>query len=113
MTLVTGNVPIGISPDRIVADGLMVVGDAARQVDPLTGGGIVNAMIAGRLAAEVATGAIEKGDTSQSFLSQYVERWNVSLGRKMKRNYRLRMKFPPQERQDERFLRAFALDEGG
>jgi digeranylgeranylglycerophospholipid reductase len=113
VTLVTGNIPIGISPDRIVADGLMVVGDAARQVDPLTGGGIVNAMMAGRLAAEVATGAIEKGDTSQSFLSQYVERWNVSLGRKMKRNYRLRMKFPPHERQDERFLRAFALDEGG
>lgn len=113
VTLVTGNVPVGISPDRIVTDGLMVVGDAARQVDPLTGGGIVNAMTAGRLAAEVAGEAIAVGDTSRGFLSQYVERWNGSLGRKVKRNYRLRMKFPPIERHDERFWRAFAIAVGG
>ncbi len=91
----------------------MVVGDAARQVDPLTGGGIVNAMSAGRLAAEVAVEAITLGDTSRGFLSRYTERWNSSLGRKMKRNYRLRMKFPPEKRHDERFLRAFALAVGG
>ncbi len=109
VTLVTGNVPVGISPDHIVKDGLMVIGDAARQVDPLTGGGIINAMTAGRLAAEVAAEAIVLGDTSRGTLSQYVDRWNASLGRKMKRNYRLRMKFPPGDRNDERFLRVFAL----
>ncbi len=113
VTLVTGNVPVGISPDRIVKNGLMVVGDAARQVDPLTGGGIINAMTAGRLAAEVAAEAIVSGDTSCEFLSKYTKRWDDSLGRKMKRNYRLRMKFPPGERTNERFMRAFALAVGG
>jgi digeranylgeranylglycerophospholipid reductase len=113
VTLVTGNVPVGIVPDQIVVDGLMVVGDAARQVDPLTGGGIINAMTAGRLAAEVAAEAIVLGDTKRGVLSQYVDRWNASLGRKMARNYRLRMKFPPRDRHDERFLRAFALAVGG
>ncbi|UCF62207.1 MAG: geranylgeranyl reductase family protein [Anaerolineaceae bacterium] len=113
VTLVTGNVPVGISPDHIVMNGLMVVGDAARQVDPLTGGGIINAMTAGRLAAEVAAEAVVLGDTSRVTLSQYVDRWNTSLGRKMKRNYRLRMKFSPEDRHDERFLRAFALAVGG
>jgi digeranylgeranylglycerophospholipid reductase len=113
VTLVTGNVPVGISPNRIVTDGLMVIGDAARQVDPLTGGGIVNAMTAGRLAAMVAGEAIAAGDTSRGFLSRYVERWDGSIGRKLKRNHRLRMKFPPLGRHDERFLRAFALAVGG
>lgn len=48
VTLVAGNVPVGPSSTRTVVDGLMVVGDSARQVDPLSGGGIINAMTAGK-----------------------------------------------------------------
>ena len=102
-----------LSPAPMVTDGLMLVGDAARQVDPLTGGGIVNAMTAGRMAAEVAAAALAAGDTSAGFLGRYEERWNRGVGRKMRRNYRLREKFPPGERTDERFVRAFALAVGG
>jgi digeranylgeranylglycerophospholipid reductase len=108
VTLVAGNVPVALPP-RIVTDGLMLVGDAARQVDPLTGGGIINAMTAGRLAANVAVAAIAAGDTSAGFLSRYEEEWQATVGHKMQRNYRLREKFPPQQRADERFVRAFAL----
>ncbi len=109
VTLVAGNVPVALSPARMVTDGLMLVGDAARQVDPLTGGGIINAMTAGQLAAQVAVDAIAAGDTSAGFLSRYEERWNQSLGRKMQRNYRLRERFPPAQRMDERFVKAFVL----
>jgi digeranylgeranylglycerophospholipid reductase len=109
VTLVAGNVPIALSPARMVTDGLMLVGDAARQVDPLTGGGIINAMTAGRLAAQVAVESIAAGDTSASALGRYEEQWHQSVGRKMQRNYRLREKFPPAQRADERFVRAFAL----
>lgn len=110
--LVTGNVPVGLSPKKLVTDGLMVVGDAARQVDPLTGGGIINAMTAGKLAAEVAVEAIAAGDVSTEFLKKYQERWDQFQGRKLHRNYRLRMKFKPQERADNRFVRAFAMAVG-
>lgn len=109
VTLVAGNVPVALPPPRIVTDGLMLVGDAARQVDPLTGGGIINAMTAGRLAANVAIAAIAAGDTSAGFLGRYEQEWQAAVGHKMERNYRLREKFPPGQRTTERFVRAFAL----
>jgi digeranylgeranylglycerophospholipid reductase len=112
VTLISGNVPVCPSPPNLVKDGLMVVGDAARQVDPLTGGGIINAMSAGKLAAEVAVEAISAGDVSAQFLKKYPDRWNQSQGRKLQRNYRLRKKFKPQERSDPRFVRAFAMAVG-
>jgi digeranylgeranylglycerophospholipid reductase len=112
VTLISGNVPVSLPPQRIVTDGLMVVGDAARQVDPLTGGGIINAMMAGKLAAEVAVEAIAAGDVSAQFLKKYQDQWDQSQGRKLQRNYRLRRKFKPQERVDSRFARAFAIAVG-
>jgi digeranylgeranylglycerophospholipid reductase len=114
VTLVAGNVPVALSPPRLVTGGLMVVGDAARQVDPLTGGGIVNAMAAGQLAAQVAVEAIQAGDASAAFLQRYPAAWGRTNGRKLRRNYRLRSRFPPRERPgDERFVRAFALAAAG
>jgi digeranylgeranylglycerophospholipid reductase len=112
VTLVSGNVPVSLPSQNIVTDGLLVVGDAARQVDPLTGGGIINAMMAGELAAEVAVEAIAAGDVSAQFLKKYQDRWDQSRGRKLERNYRLRRKFKPQERADSRFVRAFAMAVG-
>ena len=109
VTFMAGNVPVALSPSRVVTDGLMLVGDAARQVDSLTGGGIINAMTAGRLAAQAATEAVASGDTSARFLSRYEEQWQRSVGHKLQRNYRLRDRFAPTQRTDERFVRAFAL----
>jgi digeranylgeranylglycerophospholipid reductase len=91
----------------------MVIGDAARQVDPLTGGGIINAMTAGKLAANVAVEAIARRDTSAEYLSRYEELCQQTIGRKNQRNHRLRAKFPPLQRTDERFVRAFALAASG
>jgi len=109
VTLVAGNVPVALPPARIVADGLMLVGDAARQANSLTGGGIANAMAAGQLAAGVAVKAIAANDVSAGFLGRYEAAWRRTVGRKMGRNYRVREKFPPDQRTDERFVRAFTL----
>jgi digeranylgeranylglycerophospholipid reductase len=113
VTLVAGNVPVAPSASRLVIDGLMVVGDAARQVDPLTGGGIINAMTAGKMAADAAIEAIESGNTSAASLSRYEESWNQTIGRKNQRNYRLRTRFSSVQRTDERFVHAFALASSG
>ena len=51
---IVGGVPVCRPLECTVADGLMVVGDAARVVDPITGGGIGNALFTGRLAGQVA-----------------------------------------------------------
>jgi digeranylgeranylglycerophospholipid reductase len=74
-----------------VADGLMVVGDAARLADPMTGGGIANAMITGRLAAGVAAECIGKGDVSRDTLMPYDDGWRSSqMGKSLEKNYRIK-----------------------
>ncbi len=113
VTLVIGNVPVALPCPALVADGLMLVGDAARQVDPLTGGGIINAMTAGRLAARVAAGAVEAGDGSVRRLVSYQEQAAKQIGRRLERGYRLRERFPPQHRASRHFVRLFAVAAGG
>lgn len=112
VTLIAGGVPVALPPAPLVADGCLLVGDAARQVDPLTGGGIANGMAAGRLAARVIAEAIGSGDTSQEALRLYEQQWTEGVGRAMARNYRLRARFPPEQRTDDRFMHLFALSIG-
>lgn len=75
LNLVAGGVPTTRQLRDLVRDGLMLVGDAARQTDPLTGGGIVNAMFAGEFAGQVAADAVNRGDVSQKSLGQYQKIW--------------------------------------
>jgi digeranylgeranylglycerophospholipid reductase len=112
VTLIAGGVPVALPPAPMVADGCVLVGDAARQVDPLTGGGIANGMAAGRLAARVIAEAIEAGDVSQAALRLYEQEWDEGIGRGMARNYRLRARFPPEQRTDDRFMHLFAMSIG-
>lgn len=113
VTLVAGGVPVAPPPPHLVTDGLMVVGDAARQVDPLTGGGIASGMEAGRLAAQVAARAIQEGETSAGALSAYESRWQAGLGRRLARNYRLKEKYGPQRRASRAFARLFMVAAAG
>ncbi|QLC50483.1 NAD(P)/FAD-dependent oxidoreductase [Methanolobus zinderi] len=75
-----GGVPVSGSIDKTIANGLMLVGDAARQSDPITGGGIVNAMEAGEIAGEVAYEAISSGDLSETKLGEYEKKWRSTVG---------------------------------
>ncbi|HUK37782.1 MAG TPA: NAD(P)/FAD-dependent oxidoreductase [Methanomicrobiales archaeon] len=77
-----------------VADGLMVVGDAARVADPMTGGGIFNAMHTGRLAAGVASESISDGNCSSAALMAYDQAWrHAKLGKTLERNWRIKEYF--------------------
>jgi digeranylgeranylglycerophospholipid reductase len=88
---IPGGVSVCRPLDCTVADGLMITGDAARVVDPLTGGGIYNAMYTGRLAAEVAAVCIEKGDLSKNALMKYDKEWRASaVGKTIERNYHIK-----------------------
>lgn len=82
---------------RHVFDGAVLVGDAAGFVNPLTGGGIHNALISAKLAAETVEAALAKGDTSVQNLKVYERRCYDALWGSMKRSYRLQkwlMVFP-------------------
>ena len=62
----------------------MVVGDAAGQVNPLTGGGIISGMTGGMCAGQVAAQAI-KEDCSKKFLKQYDKMAHDELDHEIKR----------------------------
>jgi len=66
-----GIVPTRRPLDCLVANGIMLAGDAACLVNPIHGGGIGSSMLSGRLAAETAAEAIASGDLSRDGLWQY------------------------------------------
>ncbi|MBX8642981.1 MAG: NAD(P)/FAD-dependent oxidoreductase, partial [Thermoplasmata archaeon] len=84
---VSGGVSVSAPLDRTVSDGVMLVGDAARMIDPLTGGGISNGVIAGSVCGRVAADAVKAGDVSSEYLQRYEEGWRALLEEKLYRDY--------------------------
>jgi digeranylgeranylglycerophospholipid reductase len=79
MTQVAGGVPCALTLEKISGNGIMLVGDAARQVNPLTGGGIGSGMIGGKVAGEIAGEAITKGKLK--LLDKYRDAWMKERGK--------------------------------
>jgi digeranylgeranylglycerophospholipid reductase len=65
---------------KAYSDGFLAVGDAASQVKPTTGGGVVFGMTCAAIAAEVASEAVRQDDVSSHFLKTYQEKCNETLG---------------------------------
>lgn len=75
-----GIVPTRRPMDSLVSNGVMLVGDAACLVNPIHGGGIGPSMLSGKLAAETAVEALEKGDVRREALWQYNIKYMQSYG---------------------------------
>jgi len=73
-------IPVGGGGRRTFGDSILTVGDAASQVKPTTGGGIVFGLACGRLAGQTAAMAILNHDTSSAFLSKYEASWRRLIG---------------------------------
>ncbi len=87
LEMVVGGDPCSGPIESTTADGVMLVGDAARLTDPLTGGGILTAMQSGIIAGEVAAKAISSGDVSREGLKEYEDRWRADIGKSLARSY--------------------------
>lgn len=85
-----GGVVVSPTVRRAVTDGVILAGDAAHMINPLSGAGIVNAMKAGRLAGRHAAAAIAQGDTSARRLERYHEEWMALLGEDHLKYYRIK-----------------------
>lgn len=90
--VVAGAVPVSAPIERTIGDGILLVGDAARQVNPMTGGGIANSCIAGKIAGEVAAEAVEARDFSEGFLKKYEKGWRKRLENSLYTNWVAREK---------------------
>jgi len=93
LEVVVGGVPVSKPMHGIVAHGLMLVGDAARQSDALTGGGIANAMDAGAIAGRVAAAGTAEGDVSMEQLGEYEKEWFSLKGKTLTRDWTVKEKF--------------------
>ena len=86
LRFLAGAVPVS-NPIETVRDNLLLVGDAARHVDPITGGGLTHCLEGGKIAGETIGMAVEKQQFDQETLSAYETGWKDAFARKIKRNY--------------------------
>jgi flavin-dependent dehydrogenase len=69
-----------ISP--MVSNGVIIIGDAACQVNPIHGGGIGSSMMGGVRAAEIIIDSLKKGDVSREAMWPYTGTFMKEYGAK-------------------------------
>ena len=72
---------------KTYADRVLVVGEAAGQVKPTTGGGIYYGLLCADIAAEVLHQAFLADDFSAAVLSAYEKKWRAKLNRELTIGY--------------------------
>jgi flavin-dependent dehydrogenase len=63
---------------------LVLCGDAAGFINPITGEGIYYAMVSGQIASKVITDGLKQKNLSQKFLSRYQTLWYDDFGKDLK-----------------------------
>jgi len=76
-----GAVPCFDRNRNLVKDNVLLVGDAGRVVDSLSGAGISNALLSGKIAGSVVSQYIKDKNLSVSFLKKYYDELMRSKGR--------------------------------
>lgn len=72
---------------RSYGDRLLVIGDAAGQVKPTTGGGIYFGHLGAQIAAEVLDEALSNDNLTAGQLSRYQKQWKAKMGKELSRGY--------------------------
>jgi geranylgeranyl reductase family protein len=70
--------------DKTYSDRVLLVGDAAGFINPLTGEGVYYAMASGEIAAKVINESLKTNDTSGNYLSKYQDIWKEEFGKDLK-----------------------------
>jgi len=79
-----GGVPNFDRKKSLVKKNVLLVGDAGRLVDSLSGAGISNALLSGKIAGEVVSQFIKEGESSFSALRRYEEKFMREKGRELR-----------------------------
>lgn len=87
-----GGIPLKPLP-KTYLERVIVVGDAAGQVKPTTGGGIYYGLLSARAAADTINEALGNNDFSAGALKPYEKRWKKILSTELKVDYYARRMF--------------------
>ena len=90
LTTVSGGVPCAKPIREPIANGIMLVGDAAHQINPMTGGGIASGMRGGKIAGNIAVDALNSNDFSKQYLNAYPKEMFKVFGKNHDRFYRIK-----------------------
>jgi len=87
-----GTIPLGVLK-KTYDEHVMLVGDAAAQVKPTSGGGIYPGLCCATHCANTAIEALDKNDFSSFFLKRYQKNWEKDLGFELKIGMKFRKIF--------------------
>jgi len=86
-----GGVPVARWTRPLVKGGVMLIGDAARQVNAVTGGGIAFSLYAGKSAGTIAAKSIRgDGTCNRKALLEYQRQWAKKFGKQQDRSFALK-----------------------
>jgi geranylgeranyl reductase family protein len=77
-----GIVPLG-ALNRTYLSNVLVVGDAAAQVKPTSGGGIYTGLLCASHCTTIAIDALQKNNFTSQFLKKYHKLWTADIGREL------------------------------
>jgi len=83
------SIPMGYGTHDISGNRFMLIGDAASIADPATGEGIGQAVVSGRIAAEVAVKCFHENDFSAKKLLEYNQQIHQKFGRINLKRYKI------------------------
>ncbi len=86
--LSSGVIPMGFQ--KSFSNRTLLVGDAAAQTKPLTGGGVIYGMICARIAAQTFAEAVKQNRFDEKFLSRYQSAWRGKIGKGISRGLLVR-----------------------
>jgi digeranylgeranylglycerophospholipid reductase len=75
-----GSIPCG-KPRQTVFGNTLLVGDAAGHAHPITGAGILNAVVGGEIAGRIGAEAVDHGDLR--YLENYEMEWHETFGKSL------------------------------
>ncbi len=84
-----GTIPLDFAP-RTYDDNVLLVGDAAGQVKPFSGGGIYTGLVAARHASAAVLRVFANHDCTAAGLAPYERAWKREVGRELLRSLRIR-----------------------
>ena len=85
ITKINGGIcPVSGVLDKITMDGLILIGDAAGMLVPMTGAGIHSGIVSGNMAGKVVAEAVKSGDVSEKKLKEFRTEFDKYWGKRIK-----------------------------
>ena len=75
---------ISLGPVRSFSERVLLVGDAACQVKPWSGGGVIYGLRCADIAVRTIREALKRDDFSEHFLRRYEKEWRKALGKQIR-----------------------------